>query len=380
MINLDWKPSLRGQCALKGTKDLEPLFTFKNFPIFMGCVTTPPEEDIFFDMNWWISPSSGSIQLDPVVPLEVLYRFPHNESFGDIWKEHHRQFAGLLAKYQGRHIIEIGGGNGLLADLYLQQIPDAKWTLIDVNARESADPRIQVRRQLLDLESLALGPGDTVVHSHFIEHCYSPRDFLASLAAKMPIGSRHIFSVPDLRTLLERGHTNALNFEHTLFLTDEFLEVLLSRSGFQILEKHSFRQHSLFLSTVRAESEPLPWPNRTEDYRSLFLKFVQANQTAVQDLNSRLKERVPPVFLFGAHIFSQVLLNLGLDQSRISGILDNGPLKQGKRLYGTPFIAQSPSILREIETPTVILKASVYNHEIKRDIWEKHNPRTVFWE
>ena len=43
-----------------------------------------------------------------------------------------------------------------------------------------------------------------------------------------------------------------------------------------------------------------------------------------------------PVYLFGAHVFSQFLIGCGFPGRARRGVLDNDPAKQGLRLYGTP--------------------------------------------
>lgn len=52
-----------------GNNDLELLYTYKKFPVFMGCINTPIDNDQFHDMNWYISKGSGMIQLNPLLPL-----------------------------------------------------------------------------------------------------------------------------------------------------------------------------------------------------------------------------------------------------------------------------------------------------------------------
>ena len=68
---------VRNQCAISCIEDLEHLYTFKEFPIFMGCVNGVESEDLKADMSWWISRNSGLIQLKNLIPLEVLYPESH---------------------------------------------------------------------------------------------------------------------------------------------------------------------------------------------------------------------------------------------------------------------------------------------------------------
>ena len=57
-----------------------------------------------------------------------------------------------------------------------------------------------------------------------------------------------------MEVMLERMYTNCLNFEHTVFLTEPYIEYLLGINGFKIVEKKYFLDdHSIFYSTERIE-------------------------------------------------------------------------------------------------------------------------------
>ena len=83
---------------------------------------------------------------------------------------------------------------------------------------------------------------------------------------------------------------------------------------------------------------------------------------------------------FGAHIFTTYLIAFGLDITKVESILDNSETKQGKRLYGTNIIVHSPEILKNEKAPVLILKAGIYNQEIKTQILSQINSNTIFWE
>ena len=94
----------------------------------------------------------------------------------------------------------------------------------------------------------------------------------------------------------------------------------------------------------------------------------------VNDINKQLTK---PAYLFGAHVFGQFMLGFGLDKDKIICILDNDPKKQGKRLYGTDLIVNSPKILKGEDSPIVILRAGTFTAEIEKDILENINPTAI---
>ena len=70
-------------------------------------------------------------------------------------------------------------------------------------------------------------------------------------------------------------------------------------------------------------------------------------------------------FLFGGHIFSQFLIYLGLNQTKIRFILDNSNEKEDKRLYGSSLKIKKPKIIKDLENPTIIVFAGQYQNEIE---------------
>jgi hypothetical protein len=181
--------------------------------------------------------------------------------------------------------------------------------------------------------------------------------------------------------MLKNNFTNCLDFEHTVFITEYFTDYILSKCGFKILEKEYYgNPHSIFYATEKVvESQIVELENKYNEYKEVFQNFVKYHQDLVKELNEKIEQEKRPVHLFGAHIFSQYLLNFGLRTDKITSILDNSSLKQGKRLYGTNFLVESAKILREKQGAVVILKAGIYNNEIKKDILENINANVIFW-
>jgi len=140
-------------------------------------------------------------------------------------------------------------------------------------------------------------------------------------------------------------------------------------------------EHSIFYAAVRDYSvTPIELPHGLYNKnKQLYIDYIRYNEQLLHDLNGKISNSLRPVYLFGAHVFAQYLIAFGLDTSRIVSLLDNDPNKQGKRLYGTNLKVQSPKVLRDVDHPVVILKAGVYNQEIKEDRLNNINASTEFF-
>lgn len=378
----------RSKCILTGADDLETLFVFREFPIFMGTTQQNPAEDRKEDMVFQISRSSGMIQLQKLVPEEILYADSHNESIGEIWKQHFEQFANFIYRKKPKTILEAGGGNGRLARTY-EYMCDQKvqWTIVEPSPVEHLEGvNAEYIRAFFDAQLVLPGrlEPDVLVHSHVLEHLYDPCSFLQKCANLLQEGQLMFFSVPNLKETLKRKYTNALNFEHSYFLSEDYIEWLLGKYDFAILEKEYFcKDHSIFYEVIKAgkKEKSIEFPvNLYTVNKQIFMEYIFYHKGLVNDLNEKIKNAEGNVYLFGAHIFSQYLIEFGLNVSGIQKVLDNDKNKQRKRLYGTDLMVESPQILKKEENPYVILKVGNYAEEIKRDILSNINRNTTFWE
>ena len=376
---------LRNKNSINEIEDLEYLHKFLNFPVFMGCTDQSIEKDILADMQWEISTSSGIIQLNPLLPLDVLYLEPHGSGvIGGIWLEHHQQFAKFIKKQMPKSVLEIGGLHGILSREYRKEnVID--WTILEPNPSPAEDVDVTFIKGFFDKKFSFDGELDTVIHSHVFEHMYYPHEFIAQISSLLKEGDKLIFSVPNLEEMLVRKYTNCLNFEHTVFITEPYINHLLSKNRFKLLDKQYFRDdHSIFYAYEKnAEIDIIDLPKDLYTHnKKLYLEYLEYHEQLISDVNLKIdnSDTKSKIYLFGAHIFSQFLIQLGLKKNRIVCLLDNDPKKQGKRLYGTDMIVKSPDCIKNDENPIIILKAGVYNNEIKKQIQNQINNSAIFWE
>jgi len=359
---------IRDHDVITGNADLEHLYTFNSFPVFMGTTSALRTHDLVSDMSFWISKSSGMIQLSPLLPLDVLYPEAHGAGLiGASWSLHHQRFAEFISKFNPESVLEIGGAHGILAKNY-QAIKRIPWTILEPNPTPVEGCEAEFIKGFFD-ETFAVSKSpDAVVHSHVFEHIYDPKQFIKDLAGFLELGKLVIFSVPNMRVMLERKFTNCLNFEHTVYLSDDFIEFLLHSNGFSIKEKCFYLDdHSIFYAAQKASERPSEGggPSLYERNRKLFLDYIGFHSFLIASINKRIADhKNGNVYLFGAHVQSQYLIAFGLNVEPVVAILDNDKGKHGKRLYGTNLCVTDPGALSELDSPLVIIRAGTFTTEI----------------
>ncbi len=371
---------LRDYSILTKKKNLETLYVFPRFPVYAGCVNSPENKDNLLELSINICKDTGILQLKHLAPLEQVYLSPHNDAIGKTWEEHNEKFMEFIEKFSPKKILEIGGGSGKLATKCLEKNPNYDWTILDPNPLYKDEIKIRTIKKYFS-PNLGIGHDfDAIIHSHVIEHNFDPEQFLIDLSVYLKPGGFQIFAFPNMEEWLLRKYLNCLNFEHTIFLTEEFIDALLRRIGFEILEKELFRlDHSIFYATrYTGKQNFVEFPNSYDKNKQIYTRFVEYYKNFVSELNTKLSNFSGKVYLFGAHMFSQYLLAFGLDENKICGILDNSPLKIGKRLYGTKFKVFHPDIIRN-ENTGVVLKVGSYRNEIV-DQLKKINPSVTIFE
>lgn len=372
----------RDASAITGKKNLEELYTFHDFPVFMGCIDQPIENDILADMNWAIDPETGLIQLTKLVPMEILYMDQHMDATGATWAAYNRALAQFIVDNKIGNILEIGGGSGKLANNILELDNEVTYTVVEPNPTFEETERLKIIHAFFSKGMEFEESVKTIVLSQVLEHVYDPVSFLTEVNESLPVGGRFVFGYPNLEFLFSNYFTNAINLEHTMLMTEYFVDYFLERTGFKILSKIDYGYHSHFYSVekhaIPARGEGLKIESRYTHYKEMFNGYISHHKDMVAMLNREILETSSDVFLFGAHIFSQYLFSFGLDTSKIKYILDNSPLKQEKRLYGSTLMVKSPKVLAGIDKPLIILKAGLYNDEIKKDIVENINSTAIF--
>lgn len=350
-----------------------------NFPISMGCTAKSKHSDIFVDQIWAKSDTNGVYQLANLVELDLLYAEQHDAGVvGNIWMQHHKKFSEFISsRIKPQPILEIGGAHGILS-VETSSSGFIDWTIIEPAPLPVEHCKATFIKGFFE-ENYEKGHQNVIVHSHVLEHIYDPLKFLQLCYNKIGDDGEMLFSIPNIFEMVKRKYSNSINFEHTIFLSENILYFLLSKTGFEIQKKEYFHDdHSIFYHCKKVLPK-MDVPLTLEDeYDNIFREFWKDFKIDATALNESVKEVKDPVYLFGAHIFSQILLTSGLEEKYVNGILDNSSTKQGNRLYGTHLQVCSPIILKQHKYPKVVLRAGKYNDEIRQQLLGINPNTTIF--
>lgn len=362
-------------CPITLSKRFQKLFTIKKFPIFMGVVKKNKGFE-YKNMNFYINKDSGTVQIFPRIPLIKLYSKSHySGTTGKLWKKHHKNFFNFLKREISGNVLEIGGGhNSISKSINLESINNIRClTSVDPNAEKLKRVKHKLIKNFFSKKifNQINKENNLVIHSHLFEHIYNPVEFLVQLKSFLTPKAFHIFSVPNIKKMIQNGYANGMNFEHPYFLEEDLIDYLLKKCGYKVIKKKYFYDHSIFYKTVVDNSlinKNIRY-NKFNVNKKIFLNFIKKIKLNVKKINSSLRKlNNRRVFLFGAHIFSQILIFNKLNKKRIFRILDNDPYKQNNYLYGTNLKVESPEVLTKYYKPSVILRAANYSHEIKNQL------------
>ena len=132
------------------------------------------------------------IQLNPLLPLDILYQASHGSGNGSIWLEHHQKFAKFIRKQSPKCVLEIGGLHGILSREYKKHSV-IDWTIIEPNPSPAPGVNATFIKGFFD-EKFSFGVEvDVIVHSHVFEHVYCPNKFITHISNFLKDGGKSYF-------------------------------------------------------------------------------------------------------------------------------------------------------------------------------------------
>ena len=360
--------SLRRECCVVcGADELESIVTIASFPVFQGCVDFDMEAGECAPMRWVACERCGSAQVADLPPLNRIYQAGHATGLGTSWARHHAAFAAFLDAHVAGPVTDIGGGSGTLAAAYRKTGGKAPWTILEPNALRTANlpPDIDIVEGFLEGTVLRRLGTASVVMCHMLEHVVDLRAALREISDSLPPHGTVLLAWPGLETWTRSGVAGALNFEHGLYVTVPRLETLFEEFGWRkSAEQHFGENDTVFLAFIRGivtKQNSVAHISAAPAIARYFSVFREHATAITRALDTHSGE----AFLMPASVYAQALIAGGLDQDRFAALLDNAPIKQGRRLYGTKLRVAAPATaLADTRAPLVVLNGGAHEPEI----------------
>jgi predicted SAM-dependent methyltransferase len=360
-------------CAICLNK-LKNIYSLENVPITLSCTETP---NLFFsELSVSQCECCNTIQLDKLIPLDILYSESHNyTSVGKTWEEYFNLFCTSIENIIiNKNILEIGDPSGKIAnrlDSY------NKWYIVEPNKNVNINfnKKIEFIEDFFDENFNTNKKIDIIIHSHLFEHIYEPNVFLKKCYSTLNDDGEMFFGVPNMEYIALNKVAPFLGifFEHTIFLNKTNISYLLESNGFEIVKIIDYCNHSTLYHVKKGNI--IKKDISIFNYNNLFFKTLNDYHFFINSCNEILKSAENNVYVFGASYNTQFLLTLGLNLNKIKGILDNCKEKQSKYLYGYNLQIFSPEIVQDSNS-IVILKNGYYSDEIRNQLLNI-NPNTI---
>jgi SAM-dependent methyltransferase len=349
--------------------NLKHIYSIENTPIMLSSVENK-QKFIYSNMSFSQCCLCNTIQLDKLIPLEILYSNSHNyNSVGETWKGYFQLFNEKISKIlKDKNILEIGCPSGKIA---LSHNDYNKWYIVEPNKNKSIDfnEKIIFIESFFDDKFKIKDKIDIIIHSHLFEHIYDPNIFLKKCYEILEENGEMIFGVPDMQHISENKLSLFLGifFEHTIFLNKDNIVFLLQKNGFDIIDIIDYKNHSTIYHVKKSKIINSISFVTVYNYYETFMSSINVFLNNIKYFNSIIENTNKNIYIFGASYNTQLLLTIGLNKNKINGILDNCKDKQCKYLYGYNIIITNPEIIKDNDS-IVILHNGYYSNEIREQL------------
>lgn len=358
----------RLSCSICDSK-LQHIYSLNEFPIKLCCLDQPKYDNN--ELSFSQCQNCKTIQLDKLIPLDILYSDSHNTtSVGDIWKKYFILFSEKIQPIiNNKIVLEIGCPSGKIVSLVKNF---NKWIIVEPNKKSDIifDKNVIFIQHFFDNNFKLEYKVNLIIHSHLFEHIYNFNEFLSKCYDILCDDGEMFFGVPNMQHIAESEICPFLGifFEHTCFLNKENISILLNNNNFEIMEIIDYENHSTLYhvkktSILSNKIQPI------FDYKNMFFNSINNYSNLIKNINDYIINSKKDVYIFGCSYNTQFLISLGLELTKIKGILDNCKEKQGKYLYGYNVKIYEPTILTN-QNCIVIIKNGYYTNEIIKQIYE----------
>lgn len=361
---------VRTNCIICDKSLVDTYFsTDLSIPISCYCKDdNTPDKDIFIPYNIYTCPSCNTSQTKYLGDLNFIYAENHADSTGSIMQNLHKYVCEIIKKHvlNITNITEIGSAKGVLSGLILETFSNiSKYYIIEPSfIGDKLDKQIIISDFFENVPQSSYSDSNTLIISHVFEHFYNPIGILNTIKNNKNIENL-LLVWPDLEYYKDNGVYHVLNTEHTFYVDNNFIKLLMKNYSFELVEQSKYANHSVIYMFKRNETlDKVELINEIYSMHSYYNNLLDKKEEIINFINNN-KNNKKKICIFPASIQTQFLIMLlGLDVNTVDFVLDNSPNKIGKYLYGYNIECKSFEENCSNENNAIILNGGCFNTEV----------------
>jgi len=368
-------------CPVCGGTDTEEVFTLRAVPVVLNqlwpdaaAARDAPVGDVELVMCagcaliWNRAFDPGRMVYAPGYE-NALHFSPRFQAFAE------ELAAGLVARngLEGRHVVEIGCGDGYMLDLMVKH-GAATATGFDpsMDGRETsytAREGVRIVPEYFSADQLGR-PLDFIMCRHTLEHLDAPARLLGDI--RRAIGGREVpvyFEVPNAGWMLEAVSMWDVIYEHVTYWTAPSLAALFRRTGFSPDVREGYGSQFLMVEARPGPVEPGQRPADADMVGAAARAFAGAAKAELSRWSDRLSSLDGRAVIWGAGSKGIGFANaLGPTGKALAALVDLNPRKHGLSAPGVALPVVAPDELRAIRPDLVLISNALYAEEIIAEV------------
>ncbi|HEX9857229.1 MAG TPA: class I SAM-dependent methyltransferase [Paracoccaceae bacterium] len=284
--------------------------------------------------------------------------------------------AGLVARHglAGKHVVEIGCGDGHMLDL-LSQNGVATATGFDPSMAGKPSPftardGVAIVPEYFRRDQLGR-PFDAVICRHVLEHLDTPMALLRDI--RHAIGTRDVpvyFEVPNAGWMLDAVSIWDVIYEHVGYWTAPAITTLFRRAGFQPISVAAGYEGQFLMLEARPAAPDAdylaPGSARVAQSATAFAAAANAELDSWRNRLARLSGRA---VIWGAGSKGITFANaLGAAAAPLAALVDLNPRKHGLFAPGVALPVAAPDALPDLGPDLVLISNALYQTEITAQV------------
>ncbi len=372
--------TLATQCPVCAGTDLRPVFTLGNVPVI--CNQLWPDAQAARaapagDVDLVRCGSCAMIWNAAFDPDRMVYAPGYENAlhFSPRFQEFAKALAaGLVARHglAGKHIVEIGCGDGHMLDLMAQN-GVATATGFDPSMAGKPSPftardGVSIVPEYFRSDQLDR-PFDAILCRHVLEHLDTPMDLMRDIRAA--IGGRSVpvyFEVPNAGWMLDAVSMWDVIYEHVGYWTAPAITTLFRRAGFQPQTVSAgYSDQFLMVEALSADPDPDAIAQGTAAVAASAEAFAAAANAELDKWRVRLSALQGRAVIWGAGSKGITFANaLGARAAApLAALVDLNPRKHGLYAPGIALPVVAPEALVALAPDLVLISNAAYESEIR---------------